>query len=1060
MKYSKKADINPKRSWHELKEDEKEIVLCLIHLPAPVSINTLISLCKSSPVEILNFMESLKEKKLVHEKSETGKGHYFQNDLDLLEFFQIHLSEEERPDLLKRIIDFYLHSAEQGEEATLTLAGLYMKAGIAGEGLSVIKRAADIFYGSGRREKAIVYYNYLVQQFAARMPSQEEAADYLDSIDRIFSIIPFLFMRPHLYKDLLERAHMVSRKYQHPYYQAKTALFLVLQSQTRGDYREADGYINEFKKLAKKINDEDLTRTGILLMTTFMNVKGDLSKAIDYYERMTGGLEKFGDTGADILAGLMVATHHISCGRIARGMGMIEAIRSKTESLHLNELVGMTDLAMAIALIEIRDITNARLYVERLRKSSTGSPLDQIMMEFYHKCMGCILCVEEDYENAFKHLKMAYRQLGPADATVQVYTFWPWILECLYLVESKGFVDDKINLDSEINNLVSSNNPHLKGAALRYRALKNMARRQSQKTVLSDLKQSERHLDQVGAKLELARTRIALGNYHLSRGRTKDGKSYLEKAWLLLLGIDRDLIPKDLLDIMPWDQKVGIIIDRVTEINRSFGKAKDISSFLERVINAAIDFTMATRGAFLALEAGELKMVAGRNLFSTFFDAPEAGPVKEIITDTIKKDKELIMPRGDSNDKYFQNMGFTSFIGMPVRLADNIYGCLILDGQIKDTFFSEHSIPFVRMLASQVALGLSSLSTYEKVKDLKERFEDEATFYKRQMGLDTLPEMIIGRSEGIRKIINQIQQVASTDSAVLILGETGVGKELVAKAIHNLSPRKDGPFIPVNLAALPQELVMSELFGHEKGAFTGASEKQKGRFELAEEGTIFLDEIGELPPNIQVKLLRVLQEGTFERLGNAKAIRANFRVIAATNKNLLMEIEKGTFRQDLYYRLNVFPIAIPPLRERKADIQLLLLHFLEFYSKKFSKNIEQIPTDEIKKLQSYHWPGNVRELQHMVERSVILSEKRAIRFSDIETSSARSIVDENQFIAPLIDMEKNHIERALKATGWRVSGPEGAARILGLKRSTLINRMKKLGIQRPKFSDPECTDTD
>ncbi|RPH47590.1 MAG: AAA family ATPase, partial [Desulfobacteraceae bacterium] len=366
--------------------------------------------------------------------------------------------------------------------------------------------------------------------------------------------------------------------------------------------------------------------------------------------------------------------------------------------------------------------------------------------------------------------------------------------------------------------------------------------------------------------------------------------------------------------------------------------------------------------------------------------------------------------------------------------------------------FPDHTLSFMKMFASQIEVGLSNLSAYEEVKRLKERFEDEAILLRREMGIDLPIEQIIGQSEGIKKVVEQIRQVASTDSLVMILGETGVGKELVAKAIHNLSRRKEGPFIPVNVSTFPPELVAGELFGHEKGAFTGAHEKKKGRFELADGGTIFLDEIGDLSLDMQVKLLRVLQERTFERLGSSKPIHSDFRVIVATNKNIRQEVEKGNFRQDLYYRLNVFPIHVPPLRERRQDIALLAREFFSMFNKKLDKKIKRIPMEEINKLMSYHWPGNVRELKHFIERAVILSNGYDISFSGLEIETAARISSETGKIVLLADMEREHIEKALKSTFWKISGPFGAASLLGLPPSTLRHRMKLLGISKKSSS--------
>jgi formate hydrogenlyase transcriptional activator len=353
------------------------------------------------------------------------------------------------------------------------------------------------------------------------------------------------------------------------------------------------------------------------------------------------------------------------------------------------------------------------------------------------------------------------------------------------------------------------------------------------------------------------------------------------------------------------------------------------------------------------------------------------------------------------------------------------------------------------MFASQIAAGLSYFSAYEELRGIKERFKDETIFHRREMGLELPIEKIIGRSDAIRKVIRQIYQVAPTDSVVLIQGETGVGKELVAKAIHNLSERKDGPFIPVNLATFPRDLVASELFGHEKGAFSGATEKKKGRLELADGGTIFLDEIGDLPVDIQVKLLRVLQEGTFERLGSSVPIRSDFRVISASNKNLRYEVERGNLREDLYYRLNVFPIHVPPLRERKNDIPLLAQHFFSIFNKKFEKYISRIPAGEMEKLMSYHWPGNVRELEHFIEKAVILSSGHEISFSGLELDHPGSILEDSSSVTMLADIEREHIKKILARTLWKISGPGGAASLLGMLPTTLRYRMQKLGIHKP-----------
>lgn len=334
---------------------------------------------------------------------------------------------------------------------------------------------------------------------------------------------------------------------------------------------------------------------------------------------------------------------------------------------------------------------------------------------------------------------------------------------------------------------------------------------------------------------------------------------------------------------------------------------------------------------------------------------------------------------------------------------------------------------------------------HEELHELKNQLEAENIYLQEELQLDQTFGEIVGQSDAIKYVLFKVTQVASTDSTVLITGETGTGKELVARAIHGASSRKDRPLIKVNCAALAASLIESELFGHEKGAFTGAAARKLGRFELANGGTIFLDEIGELPPELQVKLLRVIQEGEFERVGGTKTITADVRIIAATNRNLKLEVEKGTFREDLWYRLNVFPITVPPLRQRREDIPPLVEHFIQKSAKKFGKTITSVSPRAMQSLQAHTWPGNIRELANVIERAVIHTRGSVLHFVDRFEPTPE---DPSSSPKSLEEIEREYISRTLESTGWRIEGPFGAAKILGLNPSTLRTRMLKLGIQR------------
>jgi PAS domain S-box-containing protein len=338
---------------------------------------------------------------------------------------------------------------------------------------------------------------------------------------------------------------------------------------------------------------------------------------------------------------------------------------------------------------------------------------------------------------------------------------------------------------------------------------------------------------------------------------------------------------------------------------------------------------------------------------------------------------------------------------------------------------------------------------HEELFELKNQLEAENIYLLGELEQGLTSEKIVGGSDAIKYVFFNIAQVAPTDSTVLITGETGTGKELVARAIHDTSSRKDKPLIRVNCGALAPSLIESELFGYEKGAFTGAGARKLGRFDLANGGTIFLDEIGELPLELQVKLLRVIQENEFERLGGTQTIKTDVRIIAATNRDLKTEVAKGNFREDLWYRLNVYPIELPPLRRRMEDLPLLVEHFTKIYANKLGKTVLSISPRAMQRLQAHSWPGNIRELANVIERAVILTNGTVLQTIDHFERPEESSAPAPQ---TLEDVERDHILKTLKSTGWRIEGPYGAARVLGINASTLRTRMRKLGIQRGRAS--------
>jgi formate hydrogenlyase transcriptional activator len=412
--------------------------------------------------------------------------------------------------------------------------------------------------------------------------------------------------------------------------------------------------------------------------------------------------------------------------------------------------------------------------------------------------------------------------------------------------------------------------------------------------------------------------------------------------------------------------------------------------------------------------------------------------------------------------------GLNSLCSLPLINRGRVLGVLGL-GSSREHAFLEDDVSFLAQLANQIAIAVENASAYGEVSQLKDRLAQENVYLESEIRDELLFEDIVGNSQALQHVLREVETVAPADSTVLIYGETGTGKELIARAVHNLSSRKPKAFVKLNCAAIPTGLLESELFGHEKGAFTGAFTQRVGRFELAHRGTIFLDEIGDIPLELQPKLLRVLQEREFERLGSTHTLRTDARLIAATNRDLKAMVEEQRFRSDLYYRLNVFPIRVPPLRERQEDIPLLVRHFVQQFSRRNNRVINTIPSETMQALVHYHWPGNIRELQNVIERAVIISKGTMLNVPlgglqpnvlPKSSHAAKPAPAGQKGLQDILDeTERIEILRALEASNGILAGPAGAAASLGMKRSTLQLRMQKLGIRltRTALADTERT---
>ncbi len=511
----------------------------------------------------------------------------------------------------------------------------------------------------------------------------------------------------------------------------------------------------------------------------------------------------------------------------------------------------------------------------------------------------------------------------------------------------------------------------------------------------------------------------------------------------------------------------------VMKATRTISGEISLDRLIERLLRIAVETAGAQSGLLLLEGEGGLFIEAssdvelGSKRLAVPVPLDSSHEVPSTVVNYVTRTGETLTladaqsdPRFAGDDAIRRN-GSKSVLCVPIRMRSDTIGLLYLEHRLAPNTFTPDRVQILESLAAQAAISLQNARLYEQrlraeadLRDalnelnvLKNRLEAENEYFREEIGTQHTFEDIIGAAPGIKKVMHAIETVAPTDATTLIFGETGTGKELVARAIHSLSGRRDQMLVSVNCAALPSGLIESEFFGHEKGAFTGAMNRRTGRFELASGGTIFLDEIGELPLELQAKLLRVLQEGEFERVGGERPIKVDVRLVTATNRDLAGAVEAGEFRADLYYRLNVFPIEIPPLRERRDDVPLLVRHFVLQLGSKLGRRIETVPKHVMDALKAYPWPGNVRELQNVLERAVILSTGPRLELGDWIPDPAK--VPGVSRVPTLQELEHDHILAVLKSSGWKVSGKNGAAEMLGIKPTTLEARMKRLDIRRP-----------
>ena len=827
-------------------------------------------------------------------------------------------------------------------------------------------------------------------------------------------------------------------------------MHLAKQEWLLSNYKEAFYQFQLGWQLAETIDNPGFKRAADIFSVFFRFWQGRFKDVVADYEKFAPEISELPKTEFSLLAYLTIGACIGNSGQIHQGIGMMDVIRRHCKDNGNLNIASHAVAVLALFLVDLKRYEEAiSYYHEAMENALKGHNL--FIRVLVHLGLAHAFFRIGEQNKALTELKN-YLSLSRRCQILAVP--FPLLLEiCFEMDVDQDLSIDGLTLDSEIRGSLRSENVYMKGKAVFYQALQKKRKGRPASEILITLQKAGKYLEASGHRIGLDNCLLETARILIQTGQQEQAVDLAAPAVRRLFALERSLVPDDFRFLVQHQDAEKELLKEILSLGQELAVIRDPRDLVNRIITTVNRILGAERGAIFLVEknGGGITLKAAKNLTNSDITEPEFIESMQLIKETVSTGREHIKQTGPAGNGSSKGEGVHSIVCIPMILRNRIMGVLYADIRINRTIAQSPDVETLQYFAAQAAVMLDNAQTYQGLQQRYQKEREEKRYLEEQFLEEFHFEEIIGRSSAIKSVFTDIDSVATTDSAVLIFGETGVGKELVARAIHKTSRRRNGPFIKVNSSALSEFLAASELFGHEKGSFTGAVEQKIGRFELANGGTLFLDEIGDISQAVQLQLLRVLQTKEFERVGGRRTIHSDFRLMAATNKDLQQEIKKGRFRMDLYYRLNVFPINVPPLKERKEDIPLLAEHFLNIYTKKLGRQIDAIPDRVIETMIDYDWPGNVRELENFIERGSILSRNHRFTAPPINWESPMSS-KESQVISHQAN-ERKHILKALETTRGKISGKNGAAELLDLHPNTLRYRMKKLQIhidRRPK----------
>ena len=808
--------------------------------------------------------------------------------------------------------------------------------------------------------------------------------------------------------------------------------------------------------MVKKLGDEDIMAQAAGFYGMYYHIQGMSKEVLEHLEHsdVTRVFQK--GNVSNLISCIYSGNSAAFMGRFYHGIGVLDSgwRRAQLNAEYLGARLLRACLGCVLLMagksIEAFSHLNA---VERdaLAQNDIWSQIwAQRGLAYYH-------FLEGKTQKSYDLLKTCLAKAARSGIPRPFYAF-PWVLELLFGYHQQGYEPiPGYDFEREMEIAVNGINIHLRGTALRIRAKQAEIRGDDSAVIEKLLRKSEADHKKVADPIELAKTRAEIACLKLREGAEKEALDLALLAWEGLSAYGEVYFPNELKSLLqrkralPKDRtRDDDMFTRYMEMIDDFIPSADPDELLFRLVAATSKFFEAERGAiFWRNDNDKVGGLFLRTVFHLNREEAESERFRSRMAYVLKayKTNQPIVVRLPHAARGVTSDQVITILCLPYEIRNEVRGVLYHDSTYSDSGFESLDKSLLRRMAQNMGDYVMRINEYCRQMEERSRIALRQTTYDEEYN-----ELEIKtRSSAMRGLLERVDRAAKTDAAILILGETGAGKELLARRLHAMSPRHTMPFIAVNLSTIPETLVESELFGHEKGAFTGADSQKPGRMELANKGTLFFDEIGDIPKSVQVKILRALEEKTFFRVGGTRNLTSDFRLVAATNRDMVKEVETGNFREDLFYRLSVVPLIVPPLRKRGDDVVVLARHFLAQYAKKYNQPVPELTSDDRAMLKAYHWPGNVRELKNVIERAMVLSNgeeldltipKAPRKPSDVSTSFDNPFSDK----PTMNELQRRYINYILKETGGKLSGLGGASEIMGMKRTTLYERMKKLGV--------------